>query len=327
LFAGFGVASWCQVSKTMGVPDRTFVSMTGGGGRAGFSDATLQIEMLDPHAPVPMWYPSLAATRNLNGSFPALDCYTTPAACAASNAARMEAGLMSRDGWSVWDDHASPRMVPSATQNGYPQWFAKNNGRNASLTDADLYFFGHGLDFKAVMHDFLLLSGPPGMLSAADYGLWWSNSFVFTKEQFLNRLISNFSKHQLPFTHLVMDFGWHQQQAGRLWASYTWNQDLFGNTSQVQQFVQSLHSNAPSSPLGRSMARRLFILPSFCLAVVLLSCRRLFILPSFCLAVAFCCRCLLLPLPSVAVAFCCRCLLLPSSHCHECFFWGGLLAA
>lgn len=105
-------------------------------------------------------------------------------------------------------------MVPSTT-GSYPEWFVQNNGP----TNADLYFFGHGLDYKAALQDFLLLSGPPGMLSAADYGLWWSNSFVFTKDQFLNRLISNFSMHNLPFTHLVMDYGWHQQQDGRLWAS------------------------------------------------------------------------------------------------------------
>jgi hypothetical protein len=29
----------------------------------------------------------------------------------------------------------------------------------------------------------------------------------FTKDQFLNLLIGNFTKHQLPFTHLVMDYG------------------------------------------------------------------------------------------------------------------------
>ena len=105
-------------------------------------------------------------------------------------------------------------------------------------------------------------------MQAADYGLWWSNSFVFTKDQFLNRLISNFTKHELPFTHLVMDFGWHQRQNAtnvgpdqRLWASYTWNKDLFGETADVQDFVQSLHSTAKSSPLGRSMALSLNLHP------------------------------------------------------------------
>ena len=99
------------------------------------------------------------------------------------------------------------------------------------------------------------------MLSAADYGIWWSNSYVFTKDQFLNRLIANFSKHQLPFTHLVMDFGWHQIQDGRLWASYTWNKTLFGDTDEVVDFAQSLHSNDKASPLGRPLSLSLNLHP------------------------------------------------------------------
>ena len=216
---GKGKSCWLLtgVTKTMAVGDRIFAGVLGGGGAStGFTAANLKIEMLDPHAPVKEWRPGMPAGRNLNGSYPALDCYSEPQKCAASNAARMEAGLISRDGWSVWDDHPSNRMVPSTTA-AYPAWFAHNKG---ARTSSDLYFFGHGLDFKAALHDFLQLSGAPGMLSALDYGLWWSNSFVFTKEQFLDRLVANFSKHMLPFTHLVMDLGWHQVQDGRLWASY-----------------------------------------------------------------------------------------------------------
>jgi alpha-glucosidase (family GH31 glycosyl hydrolase) len=204
---------------------RIFAGLVNGGPSSGFTDENLMIEMLDPAAPVKEWRPSSSSGANLKGTYPSLDCYTIPAKCAASNQNRMEKGLLSRDGWAVWDDIDSLRMTIerhqgaqySAAQidrggNSFKQWHYKNN---RSLTTSDLYFFGHGLQFKAVLQDFLQISGPPGMLSAADYGLWWSNSFQFTKEQFLDRIISNFTKHGLPFTHLVMDFGWHQWQDGR----------------------------------------------------------------------------------------------------------------
>jgi hypothetical protein len=52
-----------------------------------------------------------------------------------------------------------------------------------------------------------------------------------------------------------------QKQDGRLWASYTWSSDLFGDTTSVTDFVQSLHSADPASPLGRSMALSLNLHP------------------------------------------------------------------
>ena len=253
-----------DVSKTMPTgPARVFVGALNGGPSKGFTYDNLLIEFLDPDAPLKTWRPSMYgpgggnSAANLNGSYTNLDCYTVPAKCAASNAAKMQHGLLSREGWAIWDDIKSQRMSPSPVAS-WKQWHVKN-GRDGS-TSSDLYFFGHGLDFKGVLKDFLQISGPPGLLSAADCkytstphynlfptdisdrslvladGLWWSNSFPFTKDQFLNRIISNFTKHKLPFTHLVMDDGWHQPDSGvagsRVWASYTWNAS-FGDASKV----------------------------------------------------------------------------------------------
>jgi hypothetical protein len=102
------------------------------------------IEMLAPEAPVKVWRPSDSSTNNLNGSYPALDCYTVPESCKTSNENRMEKGLLSRDGWAIWDDINSLRMTPSSS-NEYKQWHEKNS-RN--ITVADLYFFGHGNQAK-----------------------------------------------------------------------------------------------------------------------------------------------------------------------------------
>jgi alpha-glucosidase (family GH31 glycosyl hydrolase) len=269
---GFPLAKTCWlvagVVSTKASSGRIFAGLVTGGGSTGFSRNNLIIEMLDPLAPVQNWRVGDSSKGNLNGTFPALDCYSEPAKCAAKSESRVGEGLVSRHGWAVWDDLSSPRMGNSTMNsstpgNAYKRWHGKNEGRGKT-TDADLYFFGHGNAYKEVLYDFLQVSGPPGMLSAADYGLWWSNSFHFTKAQFLDRIIANFTKHGLPFTHLVMDDGWHQIQDGKDWASYTWNSslpDYFGNTSDVQEFVQSLHSTAADSPLQRAMALSLNLHP------------------------------------------------------------------
>jgi len=237
---------------------RVFAGVVNGGPSRGFTAKNLQVELL--HSTRVTWVPGKEATANLNGSYPNLDCYTVPAACVKTNTARMGQGLLSRDGWAVWDDVTSPRFVPPPPDNPGSEWYHWHDA-NDRIIAADLYFFGHGLDYKAALRDFLQISGAPGMLSAPDYGLWWSNSRVFTKEEFLDLLIANFTKHALPFTHLVMDLGWHQPQDGRLWASYTWDTSLFGDSNAVIAFVQSLHSTATTSPLERAMSLSLNLHP------------------------------------------------------------------
>ena len=53
---------------------------------------------------------------------------TVPASCAATNQDRMEKGLISRDGWAVWDDIASLRMVPTKPSSTikYREWHIRN---------------------------------------------------------------------------------------------------------------------------------------------------------------------------------------------------------
>ena len=153
-----------DVSKTISAGDRTFVGdLSGGGASKGFDDSNLVIEFLDPAAPVKFWRPSTNATRNLNGSYTNLDCYTVPEKCAAQNTDKLQPGLLSRDGWAVWDDIKSRRMTAS-NSSAWTQWHMPNH-RSSDGSQADLYFFGHALDYKGALRDFVTLSGPPGLLS------------------------------------------------------------------------------------------------------------------------------------------------------------------
>jgi hypothetical protein len=59
-----------------------------------------------------------------------------------------EWGLVSRAGWSVVDDSAN-YVLDSETG-----WWGGKNG-----DDIDLYFFGHGHDYKGALADFILVGG------------------------------------------------------------------------------------------------------------------------------------------------------------------------
>eukprot|EP00931_Biecheleriopsis_adriatica_P024808 TRINITY_DN15366_c0_g1_i1.p1 TRINITY_DN15366_c0_g1~~TRINITY_DN15366_c0_g1_i1.p1 ORF type:complete len:993 (+),score=106.84 TRINITY_DN15366_c0_g1_i1:30-3008(+) len=196
------------------------------------------------------WSPGQEASANLNGSYPNLDCYAKPADCVEQVTKRIEKGLLSRDGWAVWDDVATVRLSRS---NGHSWQRWRNRTR---VDEADLYFFGYGRNYTAALGDFLSLSGPPALLNVRDYGLWWSNSLTFSEEDVHQLLLANFSRHNLPFTHLVLDLGWHQWQDGKCWASYTWNRTLFPD---VEGFLQSIHSS--SNPLRRGISLSLNIHP------------------------------------------------------------------
>ena len=63
-----------DVSKTASVGDRVFAGLLAGGPSKGFTDDNLMIEMLAAGAPTKTWRPSMAPRRNLNGSYPNLDC-------------------------------------------------------------------------------------------------------------------------------------------------------------------------------------------------------------------------------------------------------------
>lgn len=81
-----------------------------------------------------------ADTDNLNGTYSALDCYSTPMQCAAEYYGRMGPGLLNRAGWHLLDDTATARLVPiaSGAAAGLPTWWSLE-----PIDTLDLYFQVH----------------------------------------------------------------------------------------------------------------------------------------------------------------------------------------
>lgn len=136
---------------------------------AGFVEDNLRITLRV--FPFTVWTPGSPRGRNLHGTIRTLDRVgeAVDLTCvlprdAMTYYAHCEEGLISRDGWVVIDDSLRPRLDPnvSATPDepaahvdkewpwviGPPRVNIASLQMGGLLVYHDLYFFGHGLDFK-----------------------------------------------------------------------------------------------------------------------------------------------------------------------------------
>jgi alpha-glucosidase (family GH31 glycosyl hydrolase) len=163
------------------------------------------------------------AGENLGGTARTLD--------EADGAIPLEAGLMSRNGYSTLDDSTSLLLE----DNG---WFAP---RTPGSTD--LYFFGYGRDYRGCLQDFYRLSGRTPLLPRFTLGNWWSRYHQYTAEGY-KALIERFAAEGIPFSVAVLDMDWHlvdiDPKHGSGWTGYTWNKELFPDPD---EFTAWLHQN------------------------------------------------------------------------------------
>ena len=81
--------------------------------------------------------------------------------------------VLSRNGWAVVDDTATPRFSfePPPWQGTQP-WYAPPLSAAAHLEHTDLYVFGCRHDYKACLKDSVTLSGPVPLPPLAAFGVW-----------------------------------------------------------------------------------------------------------------------------------------------------------
>lgn len=141
----------------------------------------------------------------------------------------LEHGLMSKNGFSVYDDSRS--LVQ--TSDGWVQ----PRERKAE----DLYFFGYGHDYKQCLKDFYHLCGSVPLLPRYALGNWWSRYYEYTDEEY-RQLMLRFEQEHIPFSVAVLDINWHlvdvDPKYGSGWTGYTWNRELFPNP---EDFLKWLH--------------------------------------------------------------------------------------
>ncbi|HUF39784.1 MAG TPA: TIM-barrel domain-containing protein [Anaerolineales bacterium] len=160
-------------------------------------------------------------TGNLKGTYRTLDT--------VDGSVRLEPGLISRDGWVVVDD--SKTLVF-----GEDGWLAP---RDADTGRLDLYFFGHGRDYRAALADFRAVAGPVPLLPRWALGNWWSRYWAYTDAE-LRNLILDFEAHEVPLSVCIIDMDWHITDTGNAssgWTGYTWNRDLFPDPDETLAFI------------------------------------------------------------------------------------------
>ncbi len=168
------------------------------------------------------WRPGMADTGNLRGTTRTLD--------GVEGSTKLEAGVLSRDGWTVIDDSERPLLDNS----DWPWVMSRPAGERQ-----DLYFFGYGHGYRRELYDFTRVAGKIPMPPHFAFGTWWSRYWAYTDEEFQD-LVRQFRMHDVPLDVLVIDMDWHltfnmrwskevRDQAGeRLgWTGYTWDRNYF----------------------------------------------------------------------------------------------------
>lgn len=183
------------------------------------------------------WTPASVPTGNLLGTTTSLDgitggvdirCYEPDAAEGCTLAP------ISRDGWAVYDDAATPTVDPTT------DWYAA-----AGTDTADLYFFGHGHDYPAAMRDFTQVAGPVPSVPRFALGYWWSRYWPYvstcahailsqpaaqhvwlislsryTAEDLLE-IAQGYAERSIPIDVVVSDMAWHYHAEQKVdWGGY-----------------------------------------------------------------------------------------------------------
>lgn len=172
------------------------------GGR--FTPASLEIRLTLAGQEV-RWAPDTLDPWNLRGARRTLD--------GCRGEASLEPGLLSRSGWSLFDDSSSVRFDP---QSGWVQPAAAGDRQ-------DWYFFGYGHDFAAALAEYAHFGGAVPMIPRWILGAWWSRFYAYS-DQDLRDLVSAFRDHRVPLDTLVIDMDWHKPDG---WTGYSWNRALF----------------------------------------------------------------------------------------------------
>ena len=137
----------------------------------------------------------------------------------ADGAIQLEAGLMSRAGFSVMDDTGSMALLEDGTV--IPR----------SREAVDFYFWGYGHRYLDCLKAFYHLCGKQPLLPRFVFGNWWSRYHRYDEAEYRS-LMERFEKERIPFSVAVIDMDWHLVQEvdpkyGSGWTGYTWNPSLF----------------------------------------------------------------------------------------------------
>ena len=200
------------------------------------------ISFTNPSGGKSEWTPATNANDpgNLNGTYTALDCYTTPMECDAVYRGSMRAGLLSTSGWTSLADTDTGRFVAAPdVPGGMPTWWT------ADKTDLlDVYFMAYpDLDYRHALRDWALVLGAPPMLPASAFGVWWSRYWPYTQETIVDEVLRGYANFSIPLNNLVFDMDWHNEPTDKTcqsWGNWDVNVTKFPD---MLGFARMLHAD------------------------------------------------------------------------------------
>ena len=180
--------------------------------------ATASAPIVPPPNPDPDPAPPTAG--NLGGWYRALDNQNGPVP--------LHDGLLSRDGWYLLDDTATPL----ATEGG--QWYAPRPSHEGAYQDG--YLFAYGDDYPRALADLRALTGPAPLLPRRAFGNWFSRYYGYSESDY-HELLRRFRSERVPLDVLVVDtdYKWPYD-----WDGWQWTPAFFPNPS---RFLNWAHSN------------------------------------------------------------------------------------
>ena len=178
--------------------------------------------------------------KNLNGTYDALDCYSTPMECNREYEMKMRQGLLSASGWTVLDDSTTARLVPAPNKpGGLPVWWTKSK-----LGKVDVYIHAYpNLDYKAAIGRWMSVLGRPAMLPRSAFGVWWSRYWRYSQQSLVEEVLEGYKNNSIPLNNLVMDMDWHNEPADKTcqsWGNWDVNTTLFPD---MRHFAEELHAH------------------------------------------------------------------------------------
>ncbi|WP_377273898.1 TIM-barrel domain-containing protein [Peterkaempfera sp. SMS 1(5)a] len=107
-------------------------------------------------------------------------------------------GLLNQDGWYLLDD------TPSALYDTASQKVTARPSHGGQAYQ-DGYVFGYGHDYKRGLTDLATLTGPPALLPAWAYGVWYSEYIDRTAADYEDTVLPAFRSEGVPLDVLVTD--------------------------------------------------------------------------------------------------------------------------
>ena len=191
------------------------------------------------------WQPGLQDDQNLLGTARTLDGATGGKQW-NGEPVELEHGIISRSGWALINDTNNFLLDDSEWS-----WVQKRDHG----AHQDLYFFGHGHDYKQALKDFVSMAGKIPVPPKYALGYWWSRYWVYSDPE-LRNLMKEMRSYGIPIDVLVIDMDWHETFGGLKnihdpqidetghklgWTGYSWNKNLFPQPEKFLQWTENFH--------------------------------------------------------------------------------------